>query len=463
MPRRGLRRLGALSLLASASLLAMQAVRAEPFADILGTPGSAGLGAVVRAEKSPYLDGGTRYDLLPLYLYEGERVFLHGNRFGLRLKKSDEGSISLFVEQRYEGFPADKVPAPLAGMAPRDTGVDIGIGWSRLGDWGRLQAELLHDVGNTSHGTEARLGYAYPWRSGRWALQPSVTLAWRDAKLNDYYYGVRPAEATAARPAYAPGAGLNTSVGLYGSYDLTERWRLLAGVSRTLLDEGVRRSPIVRDRVQTSVYLGAAYDFGAYKQPGSTERTDTYFKLLHGRAGADRCILVKVLTLTCLELDKTTPTSITGVQVGKPFIERLKGWPLDFVGYVGVLRHDENGYQGDSWQVDAFMKAYYYGFPWNDRVQTRLGLGVGLSLAQRPNYQEATSQARRSRPTSRLLNYLDPSIDVSLGDLVGSRALKDTFIGVGVSHRSGIFGSSRLLGNVNGGSNYIYTYIETKL
>ena len=37
------------------------------------------------------------------------------------------------------------------------------------------------------------------------------------------------------------------------------------------------------------------------------------------------------------------------------------------------------------------------------------------------------------------------------------------FIGVGVSHRSGIFGSSRLLGNVNGGSNYIYTYIETKL
>ncbi len=33
----------------------------------------------------------------------------------------------------------------------------------------------------------------------------------------------------------------------------------------------------------------------------------------------------------------------------------------------------------------------------------------------------------------------------------------------GVSHRSGIFGASRLLGNVNGGSNYIYTYVETAL
>ncbi|MES2955624.1 MAG: MipA/OmpV family protein, partial [Pseudomonadota bacterium] len=61
------------------------------------------------------------------------------------------------------------------------------------------------------------------------------------------------------------------------------------------------------------------------------------------------------------------------------------------------------------------------------------------------------------------LNYLDPSIDFSLGDLIGRPGLKDTYLGFGVSHRSGIFGSSRLLGNVNGGSNYIYTYIETVL
>jgi len=38
--------------------------------------------------------------------------------------------------------------------------------------------------------------------------------------------------------------------------------------------------------------------------------------------------------------------------------------------------------------------------------------------------------------------------------------LKDTFVGIGASHRSGIFGFSQLMNNVNGGSNYIYTYIE---
>ena len=74
-----------------------------------------------------------------------------------------------------------------------------------------------------------------------------------------------------------------------------------------------------------------------------------------------------------------------------------------------------------------------------------------------------TSQARRERPTSKLLNYLDPTIDISLGDLFGNKDWKQTYFGLGISHRSGIFASSRLLGSVNGGSNYIYAYVETAL
>ena len=109
------------------------------------------------------------------------------------------------------------------------------------------------------------------------------------------------------------------------------------------------------------------------------------------------------------------------------------------------------------------MKAFYSGFPWSDRVKTRLGLGAGVSAAQRAPYIEVSSQAANGKPTSRLLQYLDPTLDVSLGDLIGSSALKDTYIGFGVSHRSGIFGASRLLGNVSGGSNYIYTYVESAL
>jgi outer membrane protein len=76
---------------------------------------------------------------------------------------------------------------------------------------------------------------------------------------------------------------------------------------------------------------------------------------------------------------------------------------------------------------------------------------------------EVRDLAERGRSTSKLLQTLDPTVDVSLGDLIGVRALRETYLGLGVSHRSGIFGTSNLFGNVNGGSNYIYTYLETSL
>lgn len=454
--------------LASAGVLAMAPAQAtgdlEPMtSSILSESGGAGLGMAVRAEASPYREVGNRYDLMPLYLYEGERLFLHANRGGVKLGQDDTQRFDLFVEQRLEGFPVDRVPASLAGMSARESGVDLGLSWRWRQPWGTLQAELLHDVGGFSKGSEARLGYSYDWRSGPWRLRPSVGVALRDARLNNYYYGVQAAEATPGRPAYAPGTGLNASLGLYGSYDMTQRWRLLAGVSATLLDRRISDSPIVQKRVLPAVYIGAAYDFGGHEREWDKPGSPTYFKLLYGKSTEDGCHLVKILTAQCLSTDKVSPTSITALQIGKPLLQNVNGWPLDFVGYAGLTGHNDNGYQPNSVQLDLFIKAFYSGFPWSHRVKTRLGLGVGVSLAQRVPYIEASSQAASGKPASRMLNYLDPTLDVSLGDLLGSRALKDTFIGVGVSHRSGIFGDSRLLGNVNGGSNYIYTYVESAL
>jgi outer membrane protein len=80
-------------------------------------------------------------------------------------------------------------------------------------------------------------------------------------------------------------------------------------------------------------------------------------------------------------------------------------------------------------------------------------MGAGLSYSEQITQMEVHDQGRRGRGTWKLLNYLDPSFDV--------RVAKETYVGVGVSHRSGAFGHSELYGNVNGGSNYIYFSLET--
>lgn len=447
--------------LALGMALAPQA-RAQTLGGLLQEPGSAGLGFVMRMETSPYVDGGHRTDLLPLYLYEGERFFLDAGRAGFKLRDHEGQRLDLFLGRRLEGFPEDKVPAVLAGMDARNTSVDLGFAWHYRQRRGALRATLTYDVGGASDGAELVLAYSRDWHRGRWLLRPELSLAWRNGRLNDYYHGVRPHEATATRPAYAPGSGLNTSLGLFASYRMLDNWRLLGGVSVTSLDRDVRNSPIVADRLQVAGFIGAAYDFGTPAARWGDDGVPLIVKLFHGGASAEGCHLAHIMTLRCASLDRDDPSSVTGLHVGRPFLERVNGWPVDIHGYVGVLRRNERGRQPGAWQVDAYMKAFFYGFPWSARVETRLGFGIGLSYASRVPWHEVDSQARRGRPTSKLLNYLDPSIDVNVGDLLGSDRWRRTYVGVGVSHRSGIFASSRLLGRVNGGSNYLYTYLETE-
>jgi outer membrane scaffolding protein for murein synthesis (MipA/OmpV family) len=181
----------------------------EQITDIQTTPGSAGLGYVLKVEPSPYKDAKTSVELKPLFLYEGERVFLHSSRVGVKLFDSPEQRLDVFLDKRLEGFPIKSPPASLSGMAIRHSSTDAGLSYRYKQAWGTLQAELLHGVSDTQSGTEARLGYSTETQSGRWTLRPSVTLAWRNAKLNDYYYGVTLGEASAGRPAYSAGAGLN--------------------------------------------------------------------------------------------------------------------------------------------------------------------------------------------------------------------------------------------------------------
>lgn len=428
--------------------------------DFLAIPGSAGLGAIQRMDRTPYRGAQVGQDLVPLYIYEGRHVYLRGTRVGYKFSDTPDHGLEVFLDYRYEGYPTSHQPPVLDAMALRDSGAQTGAAYRGRTRFGNFDAEILHDANNLSHGTEWRLGYSFDLHSGRWHFRPSWTVARRSANLNNYYYGVRPGEAAPGRPAYKPGSGTDWTTALYGYYELSRRWRLLGGVGVTYLSDGVRASPLVEDRPQVGALVGAAYDFGSHK-PYSEPGQPLAVKLYAGRA--TECNFLPALAFQCGSTRTGDDTRIAGVDLGRALVERVNGWPLDFYAYTGVLLHDERGLRADGLQLNAQIKAYYYGLPWNRYVRTRIGFGAGFSLAQRVPLTEVRDQSRRERDTSRLLNYLDPTLDINLGDLVVNKGLKDTVFGIGISHRSGIFGSSQLLGNINGGSNYLYGFIETKL
>jgi outer membrane protein len=460
-PRAGAHPLRALAACAFALCAAPPAGATTDFlADTTDTD-SAGWGFAARFEHSPYRGGGVRADLMPLYLYEGEYIYLHSYRAGLKFRPGPDRRVNVFLSHRFESFPVDRVPASLAAMPVRVPGTDFGLSYEERFDWGKVFGEYLRDASHVSGGAEWRLGYSAELRRGGLKLAPYVMLSARDARLNNYYYGVVASEIAADRPAYQPGAGVNGTVGLNARYALTDTWHFFAGLSATLWSGGVRRSPIVEDRPQLAAFGGLAYEFVPTPDKDGRDRIPLTFKVLHGKSTP--CNLLPLMELRCRSVRTDDDTRIDSFEVGWPFIENPRGWPVTIAWYGGLLRHEERGLQPDFWQANLYLKAFYWGFPWKERVRTRIGFGGGLSYAHRVPFVEARDQAMRGRNTSKLLQYADPTIDVSVGDLFGARELRETYFGFGASHRSGVFGMAQLFDNVNGGSNYIYTYVEWKM
>ena len=447
-------------LLAGAALAGHAGANSDPLTEL--PSGSTGVATAFRAERTPYRGASVQYDFLPLYVYEGEHLYLHSHSLGLKLGSGrSEPRADVFIRRRFEGTPYHgALPASLAGMAKREVGVDAGVSAEYGGDWGIGFAELLRDVSGASHGGEARVGYKYPLQTGRLRLTPHFMLGMRNGALNDYYYGVRPDEATPERAAYTARAGIMPELGAWGAYGLTERWSLVMGYTVSRLPSSISGSPIVEGKTQWQAMLGIAYDL----TPERKEWVQSGPLIVRGYYGASTdCNVGHVMQLRCASIHTKDQTGLAGLEVGRPLLERINGYPLDVAGFLGVQRHLEDGNQSDFWSFRAYFKPYFYGFPWDSYVRTRVGLGLGLSWAQRIPFSEQRDLQERGRNMSKLLNTYDPTVDVSVGDLIGRKDLHDTYLGLGVSHRSGIFGWTRLYGNVNGGSNYIYVYLETKL
>ncbi|OUD15317.1 hypothetical protein [Thioflexithrix psekupsensis] len=154
-------------------------------------------------------------------------------------------------------------------------------------------------------------------------------------------------------------------------------------------------------------------------------------------------------------------TGIVGFEYSYLLWNSVFDWPLDVTGKVGVIRHFERGWQDDFNQYTLGIKAYYSGFPWQSRLRTRLGLAQGLSYVEKIPYIEYESLVRdRQKETSRLLNHLDLTVDVNVGDLFNWQAGKSCYFGTGIYHRSGVFGKLALFNHVDGGSNYLTLHLE---
>ena len=98
--------------------------------------------------------------------------------------------------------------------------------------------------------------------------------------------------------------------------------------------------------------------------------------------------------------------------------------------------------------------------PWTSKELFRYGFGFGFSYADKVPYVEQVKQEKRFENTSHFLNYLEWTADIPLDLMFESKVTRNCFVGVTVVHRSGIFETSDILGEVFGGADWYTLHLE---
>jgi outer membrane protein len=155
-----------------------------------------------------------------------------------------------------------KVEQPVPVHPPdRDYAIELGIESLIDGDWGSAALRAFHDVSGTHDGYELSAYYSRRWTVGRLSLTPTVGVAYKSARLNDYYWGVHQDEATFALPAYEAGAGFGLEGGLVANYYLSRNLRVALSVNYERLAHDVADSPWAKEGHVLAYFSGLAWSF----------------------------------------------------------------------------------------------------------------------------------------------------------------------------------------------------------
>lgn len=427
--------------------------------------GTAALGGGLRLGTDLYFatdsEDQRTFDLVPLYLYNGKYIFFRGTAGGVHLFSTDNFELNVMGRYRFTKLDPDR-NAFYEGIEERKQTVDAGVEVRLRGGWGALNANYLTDALNRHQGQSASASYRYDFDRGSFTFSPFVSWGWNDDKLTNYYFGVSAAEERLPdRPQYTPGESQWSALGLNTTWWLTDRIQFFANVGFGGVDTAVSESPLVEEDMQSAVFAGGTYVFGNVRKPDrfiTSERAGEWSWRLNYGYQADGNIISEIDHGDFSKSD-TADTNIGGVTFGKLLTD---GPRMDFVGKVAVLRHfEEDEGNGDFFSYAAYIMAQGIGLsPWSKEEVFRYGFGFGMSYAETVPIAEQRKQAEKGNNTARFLNYLELQLDFPLRRLFKARSMRNCYAGVTVVHRSGIFGTSDLLGDVSGGADWITGHFE---
>lgn len=220
------------------------------------------IGGGVMVRSQPYVGSDSRVYPVPLFTYEGKRLYCRGIAAGYWLFQIDGLSIGPTIQPRLGGYDEDD-SSLLEGMHDRDWSVDGGISINWLTGFGLFAITGVADLFGKHDGQELDFSYTVLFDKAGFTFMPSAGVRYKSDNLVDYYYGVDDDEirfdAVVSRPAYEGNDAVDPYLRMVVRRKISERWSLLGAVQYEWLDNEIANSPIVDDNYEASVLLGALY------------------------------------------------------------------------------------------------------------------------------------------------------------------------------------------------------------
>lgn len=257
---------------------------------------SIGLALGLGAKTNPLVDGDSIPNVLLLDIaWYGEKTYFDNGELGFRWLDNEhigiESYLTLDRERAFFQFwdPANILvntgaaslpPAPPLGTPPvppisdaSDNLVEVSINDVERRKWAVLQGNRISyyqgtqkwslslETGITGahNGQRIDLSYQKAWVGKNWRVQVKPSIAWKSDGLVDYYYGLD--EADSVGLLYQGKGGLQASISLFYAYKITPKWQFIFSSSYQSLHSGMTKSPLVKDKQVSSVFIGAGYRF----------------------------------------------------------------------------------------------------------------------------------------------------------------------------------------------------------
>ncbi len=223
------------------------------------------LGGAAVYSSSPYKGDDSRLLPIPMFVYMSEEFYFYGLEAGYAIAGDREAGVGLYaiLSGRTEYY--DESDSYIFdGMGSRHASIDGGLRLKvNKGDY-ELEAGGKGDILGVSNGYEFFGGVSRRFTNvldcDKLSMRIGGGLSWRSEQLNDYYFGVEDRYATAGRPGYSAGAGLDSNIGVGLSYKISDTCTLQNMINVEFLSSEIDDSPLVDDDVVYSVMVGVVWE-----------------------------------------------------------------------------------------------------------------------------------------------------------------------------------------------------------